>query len=225
MIQMPDIKLKAVLDAILGKIRSDYVDAGVKSTTFLYKMYNGLVSGNYVFLDEAVKIFTRTGDDPRIIDTRLLFDRERVSLPTIHVTIPSEEPHGDGIGQDDGYVANTLDAESSAPNQTMTEYYTRGYNTKFELIITGSNSFEVVLIFTTLKAALINNVESLEVNGFRNPKISGGDLKINEQLTPNAYMRVLNLSSYFELIIPKFDSIAIVNSINWTETPVNEFTE
>ena len=218
MIQMPDIKLKALLDAVLDKIRSDYVNAGDKSTTFLYKMYNGLVSGNYVFLDEAVKIFTRSDDDPRIVDTRLLFDRERASLPTIHVTIPSEEPHGDGIGQDDGYVDNTLDAESSAPDQTVTEYYTRGYNTKFELIITGSSSFEVVLIFTTLKAALINNIESLEVNGFRNPKVFGSDLKINDQLTPNAYMRILNLTSYFELIVPKFNSVSIVNSIEWTGT-------
>jgi len=215
---MPDIKLKALLDAVLGKIRSDYTGAGDKSTTFLHKMYNGLESGNYVFLDEAVKIFTRSGDDPRIIDTRLLFDRERASLPTIHVTIPSEDPHGDGIGMDDGYVTNTLDVESVAPDQTMTEYYTRGYNTKFELIITGSNQNEVLLIFYTLKAALINNVESLEVNGFRNPKIFGSDLKINEQLTPNAYMRVLNLSTYFELIVPKFDSVALVNSIKWTGT-------
>lgn len=216
MIQMPEVKLKALLDAVLGKIRSDYTNAGDKSTTFLYKMYNGLKSGNYVFLDEAVKIFTRLVDDSRIIDTRLLFDRERASLPTIHVTIPSEEPHGDGIGLDDGYVVNTLNAESVAPDQTMTEYYTRGYNTKFELIITGSNEFEVVTIFTTLKAALINNIESLEVNGFRNPKIFGGDLKINDQLTPNAYMRVLNLSTYFELIVPKFDSVSLVNSIEWT---------
>jgi len=214
MILMPDILLKSLLDAILDKIKTDYTSAGDKSTTFLYKMYNGLISGKYVFLAEAIKIFNRTADDPRTIDTRLLFDRERASLPTVHVTIPNETPYADGIGLDDGYVENTLDASSVAPNQTMTEYYTRGYESKFELIITGSNSFEVLMIFYTLKAALINNVESLEVNGFRNLKIYGSDLKINDTLQNNAYMRILHLDSFFELNIPKFASVVLVNSIS-----------
>lgn len=209
MIQMPEVKLKTIIDSILNKIKSDYVDAGNKSTTFLYKMYNGYIVGNYNFLENAVKIFNRTTDDPRTIDTRLLYDRERSSLPTIHVTIPSESNHMDGLGQDEGYTANTANDDGT----TLTEYYTRGYKAKFELVITGSNSFEVILIFYTLKAALINNIESLELNGFRNPKIYGGGLNINDGLQPVAYLRILNLDSFFELVVPKFDSVNIVNNI------------
>lgn len=217
MIQMPDIKLKSLLDVILDKIKFDYDNAGDESTTFLYKMYNGLITGNYNFLNNAVKIFNRATDDPRTIDTRLMFDRERAHLPTVHVTIPSENVTGDGIGFDEGYVQNVADGDPQTAT-TMTEYYTRGYSSKFDLIITGSNSFEVILIYYTLKAALINNVESLELNGFRNPKIYGSDLKVNESLNPNAYMRILHIDSYFELIVPKFDSVNIVNNIDFGGT-------
>jgi len=217
MIKMPDMLLKSFLDSILGKIKNDYTEAVDKSTTFLYKMYNGLTEGNYVFLDEAIKIFNRTVDDPRTIDTRLLFDRERSNLPTVHVTIPAETPHGDGIGMDEGYVANTADGADPQTATSMTEYYTRGYNTKFELVITGSNTFEVTLIFYTIKAALINNIESLELNGFRNPKIyEVTGVMLNDGIQPVAYKRTLALDSYYELIIPKFDSVSIVNSINFT---------
>jgi len=219
MIKMPDIVLKSLIDALLGKIKSDYTTAVDKSTTFLYKMYNGLISGNYVFLDEAVKIFNRAVDDPRTIDTRLLFDRERANLPTVHVTVPSEQPHGDGIGFDEGYISNTADGSDPLTATTMTAYYTRGYNQKFELIITGSNTYEITLIFYTLKAALINNIESLEVNGFRNPKIyEGTGIMLNESIQPTAYKRTIVLDTFFELIVPKFDSINIVNSINFEGT-------
>ena len=222
MIQIPEVHLKSIIDAILDKVKADYISNG--NNSFLYKCYNGVVSGNYNFFDQAVKIFNRTIDDPRTIDTRLLFDRERASLPTIHVTVPSEQPNSDGIGFDEGYQVNEINdpgydihGDPIKPT-TLTTYYTRSYGSRFELIITGSNTFEVILIFSTLKMALINNLVSLEINGFRNPKIYGGDMKINDQLAASAYMRILTLDSFYELNVPKFDNISIVNNINFIGT-------
>jgi hypothetical protein len=221
MIQIPEVTLKAIVDSVLDKVRDDYNDAVDKSTTFMYKALDGIVSGNYNFLEQAVKIINRTADDPRTIDTRLLFDKERASLPTIHVTIPNESPFSDGIGIDEGYqlaTANDLGLDINGDPMSpvsMTEYYTRSYNSKFDLVITGSNTFEVIMIFYILKMALINNIQSLEANGFRNPKIYGGDLRINDQLAPVAYMRVLTIDSFCELTIPKFDNISIINNITF----------
>jgi hypothetical protein len=218
MIQMPDIKLKTLLDAILDRIKNDYVDASDKTQTFLYKLYNGIEKGNYDFLENSIKIFNRQVDDPRTIDTRNFFDRERANLPTIHVTMPPEQPHGDGIGFDEGYVENTPVGDIGTAT-SMTEHYTRAYNKKFDLVITGSNTFEVTLISFTLKAALINNLESLEYNGFRNPKIfdSTGVL-IMPDIQPPGYRRTISLDCWYELVVPKFDSVSIVNSIDFEGT-------
>jgi hypothetical protein len=219
MITMPEVTLKHLIDSILNRIVVDYRTNNDKTKTFLYKLLYGVQEGNYMFYDEAVAIINRSIDDPRKLDTRLLFDRERASLPTIHVTIPSDQPFSDGIGFDEGYVQPTVNAQDNPP-LTMTTYYTRSYQSRFDLVITGSNTFEVVLIYYLLRCALINNVESLEANGFRNPKFPGGDVKINEQITPVSYLRILTIDSFYELTVPKFDNISIVNTLTFEEKAV-----
>ncbi len=216
MIKLPDIRLKSIIDAIIGLIETDWTNAaGDKSTSFLYRLLygNNFGYGNniYNFYEESVKIFIRAEDDPRKLETRLLFDTERAALPTIHLSIPSEESAGDGIGMDAGYIDNT-----DLQDGTAIEYLVRSYSSNYELVVTGSNTFEVLLIFNVLKAALIVNTDTLEYNGFRNPKIFGGDLKINSQHTPVMFMRILNLKTFFDFVVPKMDSVSLFTSINFT---------
>ncbi len=217
MIVIPEIRVKTILDALLDKIKTNYVNSTEpdKSDTFLYKMYNGLEVDRYDFLTESVFVFNRTSDDPNTIDTRLLFDMERASLPTIHVTIPSSRPEGDGLGYDEGYIANTADTDPL----TATTYNVRGYGSKFELVITGRSQFEVLLIYYTVLATLINNHLSLDINGLRNPKIYGGDFRINDSLGPQPiYVKSIMIDSFFELVVPRFESISIVNNIEFKGT-------
>jgi hypothetical protein len=216
MIQIPEIRLQSLVDVIFKKLRDDYVDASDKTVTVLYRMFNGLVFGNYDFLENAVSIFTSAVDDPRAIDTRLMYDSSRASIPTVHITIPNQQPTiSDGIGLDAGYNDDQgIGAEPTA----VTESYNRTLGSKFNLVITGSSSFEVLLIYYVLYVCLNNNVESLDINGFRNPKIYGQEMSVNNKLTPVAYARILVLDSFFELKIPKFGEVDIVNSITLTGT-------
>ena len=163
--------------------------------------------------ENAINLFITESDNPNKLETRMMYDRDRASLPTVHVTVPNEQPGGgDGIGLDSGYNENIGIGEEPT---TMSESYNRTYASKFNLVITGRNSYEVILIFYVLKILLYNNIESLELNGFRNAKIYGGDLKINNQIMPNSYLRILTLDSFFELEIPKFGQVNIVNNISF----------
>lgn len=216
MIQIPEIRLKSLIDVIFQKVRNDYVNASDKTITVLYRMFNGLVFGKYDFLENAISIFTSAIDDPRAIDTRLMYDSSRASIPTVHITIPNQQSGvSDGIGLDAGY--NSDEGIGEDPT-AVTESYNRTFGSKFNLVITGSSTFEVLLIYYVLNICLYNNIESLELNGFRNPKIYGQEMKINTTLTPNAYARILVLDSFFELKIPKFGEVDIVNSITLTGT-------
>lgn len=222
MIIMPEVRIKLIIDSILDKIKSDYVDASDKTQTFLYRMYNGLTVGNYVFLDQALKIFNRASDDPLTIETRLLFDRERAQLPTIHVTMPASEPVSDGIGMDEGHAVSQFNGDPESAT-SFTKYLTRGYGSKMELVITGSNQFEVLLIYYTLLSSLVNNNESLDANGFRNPKLYGGGFNINDQITPQpVFYKSIILESFFELVIPNFESISIVTNIEFSSKMYEE---
>ncbi len=218
LVRFPEVTIKVVLDSILNLIRNDYINSAIKTESFLGKLHGGLIVGNFNFLDNAVKIFNWTKDDPKKIDTRLMYDKERANIPTIHVIIPSETPHADGIGMDEGYQEVTENEDGTS----LTEYLARGYNQKYELYITAANEFEVVLILNTLKAALISNIPSLRANGFSNAKIYASDLKINESKTPIVFLRSLILEAYFEFIVPKFETINIVNNLNITGTAYDD---
>lgn len=213
-VKFPELTLKVLLDSILGLIKNDYINASDKAQSFMGKLYSGLIIGNFDVFQTAVDIFNWSNSDPRRIDTRLMFDKDRANIPTIHINIPSQDSFGDGIGMDEGFQAPVLSDDETSLN----EYLTRAYNMKFELYVTGANEFETVIIYNTVKAALINNIPSLELNGFSNAKIYGSDLKINDQHTPILFVRVINLDCNFELNIPKFNSISVVNDINFTGT-------
>lgn len=205
-----ELELKILIDSILDKIKLDYESKVNKADSFLYRLLGTGKVGNYEFMTQAVEVFTKNNGSADKIETSIMFNSKRMGLPTIHVTIPSEEPYSDGLGYDEDL--NEIEFESG---DTGGQYYNRGFKSKFELVITGRNSFEVVLIYNVMKAALIANLMSLEANGFRQPKISGGDLRIAEQLSPNGFMRVLNLESFYDLRIPKFENIQLVSDINF----------
>ena len=96
-VRFPDLTLKLILDSILAKIRNDYINSTDKTESFLGRLYNGLVIGNYNVLNNAVKVFNWSVDDPNKIDTRLMFDRERANIPTIHVNIPAGIENGSAV--------------------------------------------------------------------------------------------------------------------------------
>lgn len=214
-ITFPELTLKGLLDVILKKIKDDYNGASVPKESFLYRLYGGLKIGNYDVFETAVNIFNCDNSDARKIDTRLMYDNTRANIPTIHVIIPEEIPNGDGIGMDEGYQEATLNSD----NTTLTEYLARAYDMKFRLYITSDNSFETVIIHNVIKAALIINIPSLQLNGYRNVKIYGNDLKINEQLTPSVFMRAINLDCNYEFIVPNMNTISVVNDITLKGKP------
>jgi hypothetical protein len=68
---------------------------------------------------------------------------------------------------------------------------------------------------------MISLVEVLELNGLRNPKISGRDLLIQDT-TPPLFMRVLQLDIWYEFNVPGLDFNPIVNQINYESTYLPE---
>ena len=216
MIQMPEVRLKVLLDALLERLSNDYINATDKSLTVLNRMFGDFVVGNYNFLNQAIEIFVINNGRVNNIETRLLLDRDRAELPTIHVTMPSDQPYNDGLG---------LDPNNIGIGETPTQFYetyTRGYNSKFMMVITGSNTYQILMISYVLRVLLFNNVESLQANGFNNPKVYTQEVRLNQDIMPNAYVKAVVLDSFFDLQIPKFGQVDICNSISFEGTAKNE---
>lgn len=208
MLVIPEIKIIEIIDVILAVVADDYNSTTDKNRTLLYQLFGDTQIGKYNFYKEAVDIFTRGTEHQRRIQTRMMFDAQRAHLPTIHITMPSEQPNGDGIGFDQGYIEDTIDNE----NRTVTPMFTRMFDTNYHAVITSDNALEVICIYHVIKGLLISTFSNIEFNGIRNPKFSGQDLQIQmDNMPPHIFVRGLGISCSYETTVPSFDKEKFIN--------------
>jgi len=208
MIIIPEIKIIEIIEVGIALLMEDYTTTTDKTKTLLYQYLGDNQIGKFNFYDQAVDIFTRGNEHPRKLQTRMMFDAQRAHLPTIHITMPSEVPSGDGIGIDQGYVPDTVDTElmEIIPN------YTRMFETNYHAVITSDNALEVICIYHVIKGLLISTFSNIEFAGIRNPKLSGQDLQIQtENMPPHIFVRGLGISCSYESTVPSIDKLKFIN--------------
>lgn len=200
-INISELVVFNTVKGVLTYIREDWKSNTDKTQTFLYDLWNGVkIGANYDCYSQVQELFLKEDAEQRVLDVRLFFDAARAPIPTIHITLPSETGGGDGIGVDVGYEEPEFDdvaGEFKLVNNRM-------FNASYNIVISSDNSMEVVMIYHTLRAALISAFEHIELAGLRNPKLSGGDLNINSDLIPpNIFMRVITISAAYDIAIPQ----------------------
>jgi len=218
---IPEIELQRVIDVALKIIRNDITqNGGTPSDTILHYLLNqvGSFEGKYNFYDQAVDIFsTKNKHNPRFLETRLFFDKERASIPTIHVMANGENDNNNGIGVDQGY----MDQQTNGLGTAIRPVYNRHFNANFSIVITSDNSMETILIFYVLKAMLISAFDHIQLSGFVNPTISGRDINISQDLVPNGvFARSLDLKAGYELSVPANTFKSIITQFSNILNPV-----
>ena len=213
---IPEIQISQLISTCLSVVKKDYENSTDKEKSLLYIIMSGNSFGKYDFYKEAVDVIMRGKDHPREVQTRLLFDAQRAGLPTIHITMPSEQTGGNGIGFDQGYVPLTIDKE----NGLITHYYNRMFNVQYHIVITSDNVFEVLMLYHLIKSVFISIVDELEFSGIRNPSISGQDLQINGDIVPaGVFIRGIGLSCSYETEIPRINQDFLIKAINIQGVP------
>ena len=102
---LPEVKLKKVVDFVLGQIDSELLSI----------IFADEKLGNYNFYENALSIFVnKKKDNPRIIESHLFFNRDRANLPTIHINSPTDAPGGDN--------SNMFDFEEKFEDETTLTY-------------------------------------------------------------------------------------------------------
>ena len=219
MIFIPEVILFNLIKGLLTYIEEDFNQNG-EEKSILYKLLYGNKITNFDFYEEGKKLFLRSKDDSRKIDVRLFFSAERASMPTIHLTLPSEEKGSmDGIGFDQGYSPDEIDQIKG----NVIPFYTRSFSTTYNLVITSNNTWEVILMYSVLKSLLIGAVDSIELDGLRNPRLGGGDLQLNSDLIPpEVFIRTITLSVEQEQSVPRIFNDKLIKNINIILKPVEE---
>lgn len=201
-LNIPEFRLKTIIDAILLYIRTDYIANGDDS--YLASLVNGLVLDKYDIYEQAIEVFVnRTKNHPQELKCNLFFNTERAAIPTIHIMIAEESKGPDGIGIDpsvDGQIYDTI-------NQTIKETYNRAFDSRLSLVITSANSIEAIMIYHILRASLVSTFNDLQFAGINEPKLSGGTLNINPELVPlDIFYQVINIDYFYNVQVPSIFS-------------------
>lgn len=175
---LPEIQIKKLLDFFINQIDEKY----------LYCLFGELNLGDYNFNENAKSIFLKQIESSRLIETHIFFNHDRAHLPTVHINLPSEN-----MGGDNGIDWDNMEKPLNC-TEGILKITPKSYISKFNLIVTSNNTFEVLIMYTVLKSLIQGNISVLELNGIRNVKISGSDIIFNEGFMPQSiFSRALTL--------------------------------
>ena len=195
MLFIPEIELYNQINFILNYIKHDYSTKEVEDT-FLHQILNGNAIEGYDYFLQATDLFNRANTHSRKIHTTISFNAQKAHLPTIHITLPSEQTEGNGIGLDAGIY------DPIQSHRGSQEVLRRAFTSRYDLLITSDNNSEVLLIYHVLRAAIISFIPVLEHKGFKNIKLSGQDIRISNELIPNMFMKGIGISFNYEVLVP-----------------------
>jgi len=173
-----------------------------KVNNILYQLFNTddnaqiMAIDSFNYYEQAVAILTKSNTDARQLEIYQFYNQQRGGMPTIHVLLPSE-----GKGQQDS-IGDSVGNPSVAYNSTtglVTITKEKSFHPTYSLMITSSNSSEVLLIYYFLRAMFIMFDEHFELRGLRNVTFSGADINFQADLPPGIFHR--NLSLTFDYLI------------------------
>lgn len=220
---IPDIKIHELIKSCIKSLRLDYESNTNFQDTILYQLLSPsqmINTGKYNWYNEGVEIFiNRNENHPKYLDTRLFFDRERASIPTIHIIVSGESKGSDGIGFDEGFREEQVIGLDQRP------IYNRQYSLNANIVITSDNAFETLIIYHILFSMLISINEHIQFVGFINPVFGSRDINISQDLVPNGvFAKSINFSANYELSVPRVVLSKIVSSVYFQMENINSTT-
>lgn len=182
----------------------------MNSESFLYRCFDDDdVTEGVDYRKLAVEIFTREKTDNRKVETRLLFDSDRASLPTIHVREPAKgKGKQDGIGNVDEDFFQNFDGVEAETRR-------RSFDSQYELMITSMNRHEVIIIEEVMLASLIGAQDSLMLQEpFYNITFAVKELMANNELIPNPlFIKAISMNVSFDKKYPDISDNTILTKI------------
>lgn len=193
MATIPILKVKKFVDLLIAFIKTDYDSAVDKNDSFLYRVLSDNRDNGWDFYLNAVEVFTRDGQDSRKLETRLMFDRSRAGLPTIHVREPAKNNGGyDNIG----FLSNTY---TTNPDLTVSDNVRKTFASNFELMITSGNSLECVMIQEVIESAMLASISTLTIPFFELVDFNARELIMNDDLERNMlFIKTIGLNVKYE---------------------------
>tara|TARA_R110000772_G_C13310332_1_gene440690 strand:- start:85669 stop:86445 length:777 start_codon:yes stop_codon:yes gene_type:complete len=213
-LKIQELELQTILQNFMAGIKADYDSRTTKTESVIGQMFNGLSydNGKYDLFAQAVSLFITRMDpavagSPRKVSIRSYYDKDRENVPTMHIAAPSEQEKDNWIGG--GFVSSTNHAHliptENANDNTFYEKRIRRYQTRIAIIFTSDNWIEVQLMYFLVKYGILAIFDTLILDMFQNPHVSGHELKMNDTAAgEHFYSRSIIIDSANEAVVPNF---------------------
>lgn len=219
MILIPEILIHTSLKNLIKFIRDDYnTNIADVQKSLLYRLLETNKIQRYDLAEQAAAILINNTDNPRHLDINMFFNAKRASIPTIHITLPSESEKNNTINVSEGFREPIYNDDN-----TYTTTFNRRFTAKTNIIITSDNSNEVVVLFHLIKSLLISLNAHFNASGLELPKLSGGDIQISQELVPsNIFIRAIGLEYEYDVEAQNLfkSEINILDIIGVNLTPI-----
>ena len=230
MATIPILKVKKFVDLLIEFVKTDYESKTDKTKSFLYRVLSDNTSDGWDFYQNGIEIFIRGDDDKRKLETRLMFDRSRAGLPTIHVREPAKNKGSfDGIGFFDDEIVITestgLDDQNQPLPSTISSTARKTFSSQCDIMITSGNSLECVLIQEVLESAMLASLDTLTIPFFELVDFTSKELMMSDETERNQlFIKSITVQiGYQKDGIPKLYTEENIKKIQFNNPTLLEF--
>lgn len=225
-------RIKQIVDGLLNYIQYDF-ESVPENETFLYHMFYGTRDGSFDFYEQAKSIFLRKNTNPRKIQVKMEYPKDKSHMPCIIVREPGRST--DKPAPLGGYGVPTLDQFGA--EQYEREGFRQPALAKIDLMCFSDNMLESILIGEVLYALLIGARNTFEEE-FAYFDFSTDELIAQNDLFPqpiiikNVVIEVEDIGNYASIIRPEMvrrfiieDAIPVGSDPNWNPPPIDKYFE
>jgi hypothetical protein len=204
-IAIPNLKIKAILEILVGVVRADYSTkktANLESESWLYRCFNGIKYGNFDYYKQAIEILiNRDQNNIKQLNIRNGFSLvDKPNTPTIHIHVPGEQQGGVNA------IGLNLDTNQFYENSVDTDFnekYARSFEGDYDLMITSPNYDEVELLYRFLQALFISAGDTFNENFDGVFKFSGKQIIVNPDTMPTPmFIKVWSIKIQQTITVP-----------------------
>ena len=221
-------RIKQIVDGLLAYVEADY-NSVPENQTLLYHMFYGIKDGRFDFYEQAKEIFLRKNTNPRKIETRMEYPKDKSHMPCIIIREPGKS-QGE-VRPLGGFGVPPLD-EFGEPNYKR-EGFIESYISSINLMCFSDNMLESTLIGEVLYTLLVGARNTLEAE-FEKFSFQAQELIAENSLFPtpilikNIVLEIEDVATYASIIRPELithfiieDAIPVGSDPNW-EPPAIE---
>lgn len=221
-ITIPEELILSNIELGLEAIKIDFNNAATEQDSFLYRITKNSKLDRYELFQQAKSIFINppNRNEPKSVQVSMGFNLKRMNEPNIHILMESDQKgKEDGLGMDEGVADNYIDsAVGVGASGTRTNVLTRNFDSRFNIMCSGSNTTELMLIYYVVRNLLYSMESDFHLKGFKNLKITGGSLNPQQQIVDKFYLKSIFMEFDYDVEIPRLWKGSFGNKITITKT-------